>query len=296
MSSSSSSSSSSSTTLFVSAVSYDEIETGICMDFVSDCSNIPFFLVFPPMSCSSFYEIDTHNNKIMCRDSELGELCESSGIYCPGYPVIENLSWDYCGEFRDIYTTGEFDVLGNFTWDIHSDLGNKIGCYLRVGMGSITDALNEIADKVNVSITSITDFTINLPGNIWDSFVNGIDSALISYVGISLQDVLDLLKLGILFVISSIITLVVGLLVIYPAMIGISTFIIQSFFIIMSFGDKSLTSSWDKIGKYIKLNVRWLMFWFGVAFYPFEMVVKAIFGGRWESISRTLIMLGLKGF
>jgi hypothetical protein len=214
----------------------------------------------------------------------------------PGnYTIPSNPSWDDCGEgYRDIFTTGEFDVLGNFTWGIHSELGDKLGCYLQVANNFLRDSLNNITNSIYDRLTNLTTSINTLPGRIWDMAVNGLDSGLKKYLGFGLDDISNFLKI-VLTVILLIIGLIVGFILLIPVLNVISIFLVEGIIIILTFGDKRNKTAWEQLKVFISYNIRYWTFniclsiAIGIAI-P-DYCLHLIFADRWQLVSTKLFQL-----
>jgi hypothetical protein len=180
--------------------------------------------------------------------------------------LLTNPTLDDCAEYRSFYTSGNFDILGNFTWDIHSELGQQLGCYFNVFTGTITDGLDNIADTINDTVTTI----VNLPSTLWDKGVNGLDSGFKKYFGFGLDDVLTIL-MQLWLILLLIIYIILGLVALTPVLLSLNTFLIEGIIIILAFGDtKRNPTAWEQLKAFVEYNVRWFSF---AVFFAFSVVI-----------------------
>jgi hypothetical protein len=232
--------------------------------------------------------------------------------------TLPNLTWEDCGEaYTDIYSSGELS-LTNFTFEIHSELGDKIGCYLNVGINGLDSAVNglkesldnianKIQTQINVTINGITDAVTGLPGRIWDNIVNGLESYLHGYLGIGWSDVASFFQ-WLIAVIFMVLGLILGLILLYPVICGLTTVFIQGVFIIIAYaqskreGGNKQELAWKFLTYLFTYNIRWfgsiIAFSLSILVIPLDIgcdtVKSAWFGGKWDWVSKPLFNLSLR--
>jgi hypothetical protein len=152
------------------------------------------------------------------------------------YPTLRGgANWDDCAEYPDLA------------------VASKLACYLGIMKEDVSQTLTENFNSLVTSINGFTTTLGNLPRQIWDSFTDIVGEYLANY-GITGENIRTF-NTYLWTIIKLIYALIIFLLAFALIVPFIIFFIVEGFFIILAFGNKS-SSAWNQLNKFIKYNLQ----------------------------------------